>query len=125
MSWLGGKPTVWARKPSLAVAMLASALCLVVGMATTRAAGAVTATSQPLPIGNIFTGLATEITAPTSMPPGSDNWSCHLSAQHPYPVVLVHGTIANQALSWQALSPMLANAGYCVYGFNYGATSLT
>jgi len=37
----------------------------------------------------------------------------------------VHGTLFNEAISWQALSPMLANAGYCVYGFNYGATSLT
>ncbi len=105
--------------------VLAGALCLVATMAASPPAGAATAASRPLPIGNIFTGLATEITSPTSMPPGSDNWSCHLSAQHPYPVVLVHGTIANQALSWQALSPMLANAGYCVYGFNYGATSLT
>ena len=37
----------------------------------------------------------------------------------------MHGTLFNEAISWQALSPMLANAGYCVYGFNYGATSLT
>ena len=33
----------------------------------------------------------------------------------------MHGTLANEAFSWQALSPMLANAGYCVYAFNYGA----
>lgn len=103
---------------------LACAVCLVTGIATTSTAAAA-ATTTPLPIGTILTGLATEITSPTSMPPGSDNWGCHVSAEHPYPVVLVHGTVANQALSWQALSPMLANAGYCVYGFNYGATSLT
>jgi triacylglycerol esterase/lipase EstA (alpha/beta hydrolase family) len=105
--------------------MLAGAIWLMAGMATAQLAGAATTPSHPLPIGTIFTGLATEITSPTSMPPGSDNWNCRVSARHPYPVVLVHGTIANQALSWQALSPMLANAGYCVYGFNYGATSLT
>ena len=57
------------------------------------------------------------------MPPGSNNWSCKPSAAHPYPVILVHGTLANEAFSWQALSPMLANAGYCVYAFNYGANS--
>jgi triacylglycerol esterase/lipase EstA (alpha/beta hydrolase family) len=113
------------RRRAAVVGLLAGAICLVVGMATAQSAGAAPAPSQPLPIGTIFTGLATEIASPTSMPPGSDNWNCHVSAQHPYPVVLVHGTIANQALSWQALSPMLANAGYCVYGFNYGATSLT
>lgn len=113
------------RRTLSAVGILICAVSLVVATNTSGVAVATTATSQPLPVGNIFTGLATEITAPTSMPPGSDNWRCHLSAQHPYPVVLVHGTIANQALSWQALSPMLANDGYCVYGFNYGATSLT
>ncbi|HEX3459348.1 MAG TPA: alpha/beta fold hydrolase [Acidimicrobiales bacterium] len=113
------------RRTLSAIGMAVFAVCLVIATNPSGAAVAAPTGSPPLPIGNIFTGLATEITAPTSMPPGSDNWNCHVSAQHPYPVVLVHGTIANQALSWQALSPMLANAGYCVYGFNYGATSLT
>jgi triacylglycerol esterase/lipase EstA (alpha/beta hydrolase family) len=121
------------RRRSSIVGLLAGAVCLLqamamamaMAMATTQTAAAATAQSPPLPIGTIFSGLATEITSPTSMPTGSDNWNCHVSAQHPYPVVLVHGTLFNQAISWQALSPMLANAGYCVYGFNYGATSLT
>jgi triacylglycerol esterase/lipase EstA (alpha/beta hydrolase family) len=91
----------------------------------TPSAGAATRPSAPLPIGTFFTGLAAEIISPSSMPPGTDNWNCHVSAQHPYPVVLLHGTLFNEAISWQALSPMLANAGYCVYGFNYGADSLT
>lgn len=59
------------------------------------------------------------------MPPGMNNWSCKPSAAHPYPVILVHGTFANEAFSWQALSPMLANAGYCVFGLNYGADAET
>ncbi len=63
--------------------------------------------------------------APQSMPPGMNNWSCKPSAAHPYPVILVHGTFANEAFSWQALSPMLANAGYCVFGLNYGADAET
>ena len=62
---------------------------------------------------------------PTAMPPGSNNWSCRPSSTHPDPVVLVHGTLANEAFSWQALSPMLANAGYCVYAFNYGQNGST
>jgi triacylglycerol esterase/lipase EstA (alpha/beta hydrolase family) len=105
----------------LVIGALVCAVSLTIGAA---AAGEAAAT-QPLPVGTFLTGLVAELAAPTSMPPGSDNWACQVSAQHPYPVVLVHGTLFNQAISWQALSPMLANAGYCVYGFNYGATSLT
>ena len=81
--------------------------------------------SSNLRVGTIWDGVSAELLAPTSMPPGSNDWSCHPSAAHPNPVILVHGTLANEAFSWQALSPMLANAGYCVYGFNYGATSTT
>jgi triacylglycerol esterase/lipase EstA (alpha/beta hydrolase family) len=105
--------------------MLICSVCLAVATSASGAVAAAAGPSQALPIGTFFTGLAAEIADPTSMPPGTNNWSCHVSAQHPYPVVLVHGTLFNEAISWQALSPMLANAGYCVYGFNYGATSLT
>jgi triacylglycerol esterase/lipase EstA (alpha/beta hydrolase family) len=35
----------------------------------------------------------------------------------------VHGTFANENLSWQTLAPLLSDAGYCVFGLNYGATS--
>ena len=71
-------------------------------------------------------GIATEL-APTDsgMPPGVVNGPCTPNAAHPYPVVLVHGTFANAAFSWQTLAPMLSNAGYCVFALNYGATSWT
>jgi hypothetical protein len=62
--------------------------------------------------------------APNTPPPGADNWSCRPSATHPYPVVLVNGTFANEDDNWQALSPLLANNGYCVYTFNYGGPPL-
>ncbi|HEY3771360.1 MAG TPA: alpha/beta fold hydrolase [Solirubrobacteraceae bacterium] len=47
--------------------------------------------------------------------------SCH-SASHPYPVVLVGGTWANQADDFAAVSPLLADNGYCVYTDNLGQT---
>ncbi|MGH9032273.1 MAG: esterase/lipase family protein, partial [Acidimicrobiia bacterium] len=47
-------------------------------------------------------------------------WDCTPSAAHPSPVVLVHGTFGNMTVSWQALAPLLANRGYCVFALDYG-----
>src|ERR1700730_9710751 len=101
----------------LVLASLVGVACL----AWSGTAGA----AAPLPVGNFASGTATELTDPGGNPPGSDIWSCRPSTAHPYPVILVHGTLANENFSWQALSPMLANAGYCVYTFNYGANGST
>lgn len=57
---------------------------------------------------------------PIAPPPGANDWSCRPSAAHPYPVVLVHGTFANRFENWLALSPMLADEGYCVFALDYG-----
>ncbi len=54
--------------------------------------------------------------------PGGANIGCLPSAAHRYPVVLVHGTLSDMYASFGALSPILANAGYCVYALNYGQT---
>jgi pimeloyl-ACP methyl ester carboxylesterase len=52
--------------------------------------------------------------------PGSAAAACQPSAAHPYPVILVHGTFANQALSWNALRPLLEADGFCVFSLDYG-----
>jgi triacylglycerol esterase/lipase EstA (alpha/beta hydrolase family) len=57
----------------------------------------------------------------TASPPGANNWSCKPSAAHPDPVILVHGTFADMSASWQALSPLLFDNGYCVFSLNYGS----
>ena len=53
-------------------------------------------------------------------PPGANDWSCSPTAQHPYPVVLVPGTLESMAGNWYTLSSLLSNEGYCVFAVNYG-----
>ena len=53
-------------------------------------------------------------------PPGANNFSCKPPARHPYPVVLVHGTLFNMTLSWTRLAPDLERLGYCVFALDYG-----
>jgi len=57
---------------------------------------------------------------PSASPAGANNWSCKPSAQHPDPVVLVHGLGATMAENWSTMSPLLADNGYCVFALTYG-----
>jgi triacylglycerol esterase/lipase EstA (alpha/beta hydrolase family) len=75
----------------------------------------------------IAAGLAVPASAQTEPPPppGANNTSCRPTAQHPYPVILLHGTFENRNNNWQVLSPELAGLGYCVWAFDYGANQYT
>jgi triacylglycerol esterase/lipase EstA (alpha/beta hydrolase family) len=78
-----------------------------------------------VPFGQTATDLGAygELFAPTTLAGANDG--CIPDRRHPYPVVLVHGTLADEASNWVTLAPLLANAGYCVYAFNYGQTNLS
>jgi triacylglycerol lipase len=57
--------------------------------------------------------------APQPPPPTvMDSSRCRPPAQHPFPVVLVHGTFADT--DWALIGPALARRGYCVFTFSYG-----
>jgi triacylglycerol esterase/lipase EstA (alpha/beta hydrolase family) len=79
-----------------------------------------TAAQAELPV--IYNGvLGLAQSSPTASPPGANNFSCKPTRAHPRPVILVHGTFEDMSGNWQALSPLLANNGYCVFALNYGS----
>jgi triacylglycerol lipase len=53
-------------------------------------------------------------------PPGVNDQSCRPDAEHPSPVVLVHGTWMDRTISWNVIGPKLALDGYCVFSLDYG-----
>ncbi len=82
------------------------------------AAGASASTPFPPPaleqlIGKLYL-------SPGLNPPGANRWSCKPSTSHPYPVVLVHGTLFDKTLTWNLMAPVLEHAGYCVFALDYG-----
>lgn len=79
------------------------------------------ANAVPLPENNNFSaGDPNELTNPGGSLPGSNDFSCKPTAEHPRPVVLVHGTGSSPA-SWSAYVPLLKDAGFCVFALTYGA----
>jgi triacylglycerol esterase/lipase EstA (alpha/beta hydrolase family) len=111
-----------ADKKSGGLRLLAVAAAAAVGLAMAGAQPASAASSYPVNY-NFATGLLAGALTPNQAPLGANHWSCQPSAAHPYPVVLVNGTFANESDNWAAASPLLANNGYCVFTFNYGGAS--
>jgi triacylglycerol esterase/lipase EstA (alpha/beta hydrolase family) len=102
----------------------AAAVALAACAALTVPAAAPAEAQTTYPVGDLATSISNFLLSPDTAP-GANIWSCRPSAEHPRPVVIVHGTTSNFGSAGAMIAPTLANAGYCVYGFNYGATSLT
>ncbi|WP_205696886.1 alpha/beta fold hydrolase [Conexibacter sp. SYSU D00693] len=64
-------------------------------------------------------------TAASAASQGVNDWTCEPSAEHPRPLVLVHGLGANGPTNWGYLAPRLAQAGWCVYFLTYGVDPRT
>lgn len=62
---------------------------------------------------------------PRMAPPGADDWDYVPTAEHPEPVVLVHGTWGNTYSAWSGLAPQLKEDGYCVFAPNLGEADIT
>lgn len=60
---------------------------------------------------------------PVKPPPGANLPFTGMPADHPLPIILLNGTSATQGVNWSVGAPVLANAGYKVYSFNYGNTT--
>jgi len=104
------------------LAAFVTAFALAAAGAAAAAPSASARSSYPVPY-SFAAGVAAELLRPGSAPPGANDWSCRPRAAHPDPVVLVHGTFGNMTDSWQALAPLLADNGYCVFALDYGGSA--
>ncbi|GJJ75924.1 triacylglycerol lipase [Entomortierella parvispora] len=64
--------------------------------------------------------IDTDLTAPMAILPDLTDWSCKVTEEHPYPVIILHGLFAPQFTSWVNMAKQLRAAGYCVYQMKYG-----
>ncbi|MDR0283278.1 MAG: alpha/beta fold hydrolase [Propionibacteriaceae bacterium] len=72
---------------------------------------------------NFVKAFATNLFHPGKDPLGANDWSCKPGADHPEPVVLIHGTWETAYDNWNGLSPILKAQGYCVFALDYGNTT--
>lgn len=68
---------------------------------------------------NFSAALLYSLANPDAQAQGANDWDC-VPEEGTQPVVLVHGTYANQYNSFARMAPELTWAGHCVYSFNYG-----
>ncbi|MDH6283773.1 esterase/lipase family protein [Prescottella agglutinans] len=102
--------------------LAASTVAAAMGLSPISGVVANAQTQYPVPSGYLA-GLTAQLTHPGQAPPGADDWTCRPTPAHPNPVVLLHGFASTDTLTWQTVSPLLANEGYCVFSTTIGKTS--
>lgn len=102
------------RRPWRAALVATAALAIIATSCSSQPSG-----NGQLKVGTLGDAVGAYVLSPNTVP-GANDFNCQLTPQHPRPVVLVHGTVENMGFNWAALSPMLKNAGYCVFALNYG-----
>lgn len=59
---------------------------------------------------------------PNAIPAGANDPTITVTPARPLPVILINGTTETSGFNWSVGAPVLANAGYKVYTFGYGAS---
>ncbi|MGE2737938.1 esterase/lipase family protein, partial [Mycolicibacterium vaccae] len=81
--------------------------------------GADDAITGPLPVRyGLLDGVG--LFRPTKPPAGANDPSVGVTPEKPLPIILLNSTVITQGMNWSVGAPVLANAGYKVYTFNYG-----
>lgn len=70
---------------------------------------------------DFFSGIEPEIRHPGGSLPGANQWDKAPSAEHPNPVILVHGTGGGGQTNWGTYVPLLVGQGFSVFTLTYGA----
>jgi len=89
---------------------------------TAQASAGQSASAKYQPVPSFLLGLSYATLDPDQSPPGANVSGCRPTIAHPYPVVLVHGTVEDMEDNFGAIAPILADDGYCVYALNYGGS---
>lgn len=103
---------------SVAAAGAATLLGMTWGVGSAGAAQEAEPVTGPYQL-NFSGSLLYSMVYPDAQPRGVNDWGCTPRAGE-NPVILVHGTYANQYDSFARMAPELKWGGYCVYSFNYG-----
>ncbi|TGD89401.1 lipase [Mycolicibacterium sp. CH28] len=72
---------------------------------------------------DFFAGVAPEVLNPGGTLPGANEWDRPLSAAHPNPVVLMHGTAGGAQTNWGAYVPLLVQQGFSPFTLTFGAVT--